>query len=396
MNSAGAGSKLRVRSIDALRGLIMIIMALDHTREFFHAGSMIFQPENLSRTTAGLFLTRWITHFCAPVFMFTAGLGAFLWLSRGRTKGELTSYLWKRGLWLVVLEVTALRFATNFSLTEGMVLLTVLWALGWSMIALSLLIHLPGRWLAVLSLAVIALHNLTDSVAAAQFGPNAWIWNLIHQPGVFLAGGVPVLAAYPLVPWVFVMSSGYCFGSLFTLAPERRRQWLLRIGWGLTVAFFALRAINVYGDPVPWSTRWPGMTVLSFLRTTKYPPSLDFLLMTMGPSILLLGWMEKMSFQRTNPLIVFGRVPLFYFIVHFFVIHVLTIPLGFLKYGEWRFLLHVLPSMGGDAKLYPPNYGYELWVVYTVWVSVVVMLYPICLWFSRLKERRKEWWISYL
>ena len=189
--------KSRVRSVDALRGLVMIIMALDHVREYFHSGAMTFQPEDLSRTTAALFFTRWITHLCAPVFMFTAGLAAFFWLSRGRSKGELTRFLTKRGLWLVMLEVTVVRFAMTFSLSQGMVILTVLWALGWSMVMLGALVHLPVPVLATLSIAVIALHNLADSVTASQFGATAWIWNLVHQLGVFQAGGVQVLATEP-------------------------------------------------------------------------------------------------------------------------------------------------------------------------------------------------------
>ena len=194
--------RTRVPSIDALRGLIMIVMALDHTREFFHIGAMSFQPEDLTRTTTALFFTRWITHICAPVFMFTAGLGAFLWLRhglrRGRTVSQLSHFLWKRGLWLVLLELTALRFAMNFTFVNGIVFLSILWALGWSMVALGFLVRLPIRALAVLSIAVIALHNLADPVSASQFGAAAWVWNILHQPGVFRVGGAPVHAAYPL------------------------------------------------------------------------------------------------------------------------------------------------------------------------------------------------------
>ena len=374
----------------------MIIMALDHTREFFHAGAMSFQPDDLSRTTAALFFTRWITHFCAPVFMFSAGLGAFFWLSRGRTIGQLSHFLWKRGLWLVVLELTALRFAMNFSLLTGIVLLSILWALGWSMVVLGFLMRMPIRALAVLSLGVIALHNLADPVTASQFGAVAWAWNILHQPGVFRVGGSLVLAAYPLVPWIAVMAAGFCFGPVVTLDPRRRRRWMVQIGLGLTLAFLVLRGINIYGDPNRWSTQVPGMTVLSFLRCTKYPPSLDFLLMTLGPALLLLALLDRFTFRRRNPLIVFGRVPLFYFLVHFFVIHVLTIPFALLRYGRADFLLNPLPSMGGPAKLYPSDFGYPLWVVYAVWAAVVVLLYPLCLWFARLKERRSDWRLSYL
>lgn len=386
----------RVPSIDALRGLVMIIMALDHTREFFHAGAMSFQPDDLTRTTAALFLTRWITHICAPVFLFTAGVAAFFWWRRGRTKSQLSRFLWKRGLWLVVLELTVLRFAMFFSLTSGLVILSVLWVLGWSMVALGVLVHVPVRVLAALSVAVIALHNLADGIAATQFGSAAWLWNILHQPGIFRVGEAIVLVAYPLVPWVAVMAAGFCFGPVMTLDPPQRRRWLTRLGLGLTLAFFALRALNVYGDPAPWSTQVSGMTVLSFLRTTKYPPSLAFLLMTLGPALLLLSWLDRVRFAPTNPLLVFGRVPLFYFLVHFYVIHLLAFPLAWLRYGEVAFLLNPLPSLGGPATLYPPSYGYDLWVVYALWTTVVALLYPLCAWFARLRERRRDWWLSYL
>src|ERR1017187_4398632 len=388
--------KSRVRSVDALRGLVMIVMALDHLRESYHSGAMSLQPEDLTRTTAALFFTRWITHFCAPVFIVTTGLGAFLWLSRGRTRSQLSRFLWTRGLWLVVLELTVFRFAMFFSLTSGVVMLLVLWALGWSMIALGFLAHLPVRVLAVLSILVIVLHNLADPVQASQFGSAAWVWNVLHQPGIFQVAGVPVLAGYPLVPWIAVMSAGYCFGPVLALNAVERRWWMIRIGLGMTLAFLVIRAINVYGDPQRWSARVPGMTVLSFLKCTKYPPSLDFLLMTLGPALLLLACLERVNLTRTNPLLVFGRVPLFYFVVHFCVLRFMTIPMALLRYGNAAFLFQPAPSMGGTAKLYPPNYGYELWVVYVFWIALVLALYPLCLWYARLKERRIDWWLSYL
>jgi uncharacterized membrane protein len=386
-------SKLRLQPIDVLRGLVMILMALDHTRDFFHSGAMSFQPEDLARTTTVLFFTRWITHICAPVFMFTAGLGAFLRLNRGGPKSELSAFLWKRGLWLVFLELTVVRFA--FSFGSGPAILNVLWALGWSMVALSLLVHLPVRVLAVVSLLAIALHNLADPVRASQFGAASWIWNLLHQSGAVDWSGVVVVIAYPLVPWVAVMAAGFCFGRVVIPEARQRRKWIARIGLGATAAFLVLRAINLYGDPQPWSRRIPGMTVLSFLRCTKYPPSLDFLLMTLGPALLLLVWLERVQWTPANPLIVFGRVPLFYFIVHLYIIRLLTIPFAFLRYGQAGFLLYPLPSIGGTAKLYPPGFGFPLWVVYAVWAAVVAMLYPLCVWFGGLKQRRKDWWLSY-
>ena len=390
------GTNPRVTSVDALRGFVMIVMALDHTREYFHAGAMSFQPEDLTRTTAVLFFTRWITHICAPVFMFTAGIGAFFWLRRGRTVSQLSRFLWKRGVWLVFLELTVLHFVMTFSMVKGLVFLSILWALGWSMVALGFLVRIPIRALAVLSIAVVALHNLADPVRAGQFGAAAPVWNILHQPGAFRVDGALVVAAYPLVPWFAVMALGFCFGAVVTLDPARRRWWMLRIGLGVTLAFLVIRAINIYGDPNPWSTKIPGMTALSFLRCTKYPPSLEFLLMTLGPALLLMAWFDRLPLTKTNPLLVYGRVPLFYFLVHFFVIHLLTVPFALVRYGHAAFLLNPLPSIGGQAKLYPPDFGYSLAVVYAVWIGVVALLYPLCLWFARLKERRNDWWLSYL
>ena len=374
----------------------MIIMALDHVRDFFHTGAMSFQPDDLSRTTAALFFTRWVTHICAPVFMFTAGIGAYLWLRNGRTPRELSWFLVQRGLWLVFLDLFVIRLAMTFSLTSGLVLVSVLWALGWSMVVLALLIHLPIRPLAILSIAVIALHNTLDGIQATQFGSLAWIWNLAHQLGVFKAGEIPVLASYPLIPWFAVMAAGYCFGRVFDWDAEQRRALLIKTGFALIVAFVTLRAINLYGDPQPWTTKFPGMTLLSFLRVTKYPPSLDFLLMTLGPAMLLLAWFDRIDFSWANPLIVFGRVPLFYFVTHLYLTHLLAFPLAYLRYGTAGFVLNPLPSMGGDAKLYPPDYGYSLAFVYLLWIAVVVVLYPLCRWFAGVKRRRRDWWLSYL
>ena len=290
----------------------MVIMALDHTRDFFHDGAMTFSPEDLTRTTPILFLTRWITHVCAPVFLFTAGVGAFLRLQRpGSTKGQLSRFLWTRGLWLVVVELTVMRLAMNFSLdTRFPVLLLVLWALGVSMIALAAIIHLPHRLLAVASVAVIALHNGLDGIQASQFGGFAGLWNVLHQPGVFFLGGVPVVAGYPVVPWVAVMAAGFTAGPLFLRTPHARQRTLVTWGTVLILTFIALRAVNLYGDPVPWSSQaTPVMTAISFLRTTKYPPSLLFLLMTIGPALLALAYLERRGLGVSHPLVIIGRVP---------------------------------------------------------------------------------------
>lgn len=386
----------RITSIDALRGLVMIIMALDHTREFFHIDAMSFQPEDLTRTNAVLFFTRWVTFFCAPVFMFTAGAAAFFKLNRTQDKKQLSHFLWTRGLWLILLELTILRFAIFFSLTSSMVLLTILYALGGSMILLALLIHLPIRILSIVSIGIILLHNLFTPISAAQFGPFNWVWNLLYQPGVFLAGPVPFFVAYPVIPWAAVMAAGFCFGRVYLLPSKERCRILSFVGWSCIAAFFVLRGINLYGDPVPWSTQIPGAAILSFFNCTKYPPSLDFILMTMGPAFLLLSWIDRIQFQKNNPLLIFGRTPLFYFLIHFFLIHALTIPFALVRYGSISFLRHPLPSLGGPSSTYPPDFGYSLWLVYAVWIAVVVALYPMCRWYSRIKESNRYRYLRYL
>ena len=370
----------------------MVIMALDHVRDYFHNAAQQFQPDDLTRTTAAIFLTRWITHFCAPVFMFAAGASAFMWYRNGHSKGELTGYLVKRGLWLVLLELTVLRFAMNFSLVKGPVLLTVLWALGWSMVALGLLSWLPVRVLAMLSVVVIALHNLLDPIT---FDGKAWWWNLLHQPGlVGQPAGVVIVVAYPLIPWIFVMAAGFCFGHILVMDADARQKWLIRIGLGLTVLFVVIRAINIYGDPRPWSMET--MPVLSFLRCTKYPPSLDFLLMALGPAMLLLAWFYRLDLPKTNPLVLIGRVPLFYFLGHFLLLHLLTVPFAWIAYGKGWFALNAPPAAGGPADLFPPHYGYGLGVVYFAWILVVILMYPLCLWFGKLKQRSRNPWLAYL
>jgi uncharacterized membrane protein len=334
------------------------------------------------------------------VFFFTTGLGAFFRSTRGHT-ASLTVHLVKRGLWLVVLELTALRFATMFSLLNGPVFLTILWALGWSMVALGFLSRLPILPLAIGSILVILLHNLADPITAGSLGPAGPLWSILHQPGAIPIDGIVFLVGYPLVPWVAVMAAGYCFGPVMSLSPRARQSWMVGIGLGMILAFFALRGSNGYGDPVPWSSEIPGKTILSFFRCTKYPPSLDFLLMTLGPALLILAWFDRLDQTTTqlspsNPLIVFGRVPLFYFLIHFLLIHLLTIPAALLRYGKIGFLKNTLPSLGGSSDLYPPDYGYGLAVVYGVWILIVLVMYPLCLWFSRLKARRRDWWLSYI
>ncbi|HLZ11549.1 MAG TPA: heparan-alpha-glucosaminide N-acetyltransferase domain-containing protein [Candidatus Acidoferrum sp.] len=390
----------RILSVDALRGLIMIVMALDHVRDYVSAAAMSFNPTDLSRTTAALFFTRWITHFCAPVFAFTAGIGAFFFEQNGRTKSQLSRFLLSRGLWLVFLEVTVVRFLWLFQvrLHGSIVPLLVFWMLGLSMIFLAALVHLPVRILAPLSLFVIAAHNLLDPIDPARFGRAAFLWDVFHQPAGFPFHGGFAFIAYPLIPWIFVMSAGYCFGNVLRWDPLRRRKFQVAVGVACTIAFLILRAWNHYGDSALWSHQKSALfTMLSFLNVTKYPPSLLFLLMTVGPALIALAFLEKFHFSSANPLIVFGRVPFFYFLFHIAAAHLVSIGLGALRYGPRAFLLGPPPTLGGSSDLFPPDYGFSLPIVYLVWVAVVVIAYPLCRWYASLKQRRRDlWWLSYL
>ena len=391
----------RLASIDALRGLVMIIMALDHVRDFFHRGAMSGSPTNLAATTPVLFFTRWVTHICAPVFMFTAGLGAYCyWRNGGRTRAQLSWFLITRGLWLVVLELTLMQLAYNFDISSQYpIFLLVLWALGACMIILAALVWLPLPVLTGISIATIVLHHLLDGISARSFGAYGPWWNLFHQIGAFPFAGRTFIAAYSLVPWFAVMALGFCCGPLFGKAVTPRQRILIGMGVGAIVGFVIVRGLNVYGDPVPWSVQSSGVvTVLSFLNATKYPPSLSFLLMTLGPAFLILAWFERVKFSRSNPVIVFGRVPLFYFVLHFFLAHALAVVAAVATYGTsaWTFMFQPVPSMGGAAQSFPAGFGYGLWVTYVMWALIVCVLYPLCKWYGTIKHRTDSNWLTYV
>jgi uncharacterized membrane protein len=390
----------RLTAVDALRGLVMVIMALDHVRDFFHAGAMSFPPEDLTRTTPVIFFTRWITHVCAPSFFLLAGAGAWLRFARDGSKARLSRFLWTRGLWLILVELIVMRLAMNFTLSpQYPVILLILWALGLAMIALAALIHLPLRVLAAISVAIIVLHNTLDGIQAAQLGAFEGLWRILHQPGFFMPAGIPVVVAYPVLPWIGVMGAGFCLGSLFSRPPAERQRLFLTLGLALVAAFVVLRFVNSYGNPLPWSSQPSALfTLLSFLNTTKYPPSLQFLLMTLGPALILLAYFDRRQPAAGHPLVVIGRVPFFYFVLHFWLIHILASVMAFFRYGSasLAWLFSPLPSMGGAAESFPPGFGYPLWVSYVVWIAVVLMLYPLCLWFGRVKKRSQAWWLGYL
>jgi uncharacterized membrane protein len=395
-------ARVRLDSVDAVRGIVMVIMALDHVRDFFHAYGKAFDPTDPSKTWTLLFFTRWATHFCAPTFVFLAGTGAFLSTRRGKSKPELARFLLTRGLWLVVLELTLVRFGWFFNFDYHVMIAQVIWAIGWSMVVLAGLVLLPVRVVAFFGLALIFLHNLLDGLSAESFGSFRWLWVVLHEQNVLMPWpGYAAFVAYPLVPWIGVMAAGYAFGELLTLERERRRRILFVLGAAAVVLFVVLRALNVYGDPQPWVSQERGAwyTFLSFLNTTKYPPSLLFLLMTLGPSIIAVALFDRGGGREPNallrPFVVFGRVPMFYYLLHVPLVHLAAVLFAYAKYGraEWLFLNWPPP---GQPQLEPPGYGYDLLVVYLVWLGVVLALYPLCRWFAGVKRRRRDAWLSYI
>lgn len=390
----------RIRSLDALRGLVMILMALDHVRDMLHHDALLYSPTDLTRASPILFLTRWVTHFCLPVFMFCAGVGAKLWLDNGRSTSALSRFLFTRGLWLMFLEITVMRLAYNFSFSLHYTwFLLILWGFGVCMVAFSALVWLPLRWLLGVSILGIALSPLLDFVQPPSSGPLLWIWTLCRQPGLVSVGHLQMVSPYPLVPWLFVMSSGFCFGALMHKTPRELSRLSALLGGSACVAFLAIRWLNQYGDPAPWAHGKNAVyTALSFLNCTKYPGSIDFILMTLGPALLLFALFCQVDWRSANPLIVFGRVPLFYFILHFYLIHLAAVLVDFVRYGSsaLTFTFMPLPSIGGDPKLFQSSYGVPLWGVYLTWVLGLALLYPVCVRYGRLKARHRNSWLQYL
>jgi len=399
----------RIDSIDLLRGVVMVLMMLDHTRDFVHSATPQFQPEDLERTNVALFLTRWVTHFCAPTFVFLAGTGTYLQLARGKSKSELSRFLVTRGLWLIVLEFTLVRFGFTFNLNYSFFgAMQVIWVIGLSMILLAGLIYLPTVIVGAFGVLMIALHNLLDSVRVPSWrGPDSPVpsfgtklWMILHQqfeafPILWFFPSPVVVVIYPLIPWVGVMAAGFAFGSVYQLTPERRRRLLLITGAGLSLLFVLIRVINEYGDPSPWSRQSSTVfTVLSFINTSKYPPSLDYLLMTLGPAILALAAFEKSSAARgglSRFFITFGRVPLFFYLLQWLTAHSISVILHF-AFGKPVGWLFQNPGIAAA----PPGVGFNLVVVYLSWFAGIAILYPLCKWFARVKARRRDWWLSYL
>ena len=372
------GVSARIVSIDVLRGLVMALMALDHTRDFFGAGD--FNPRDVS--DPALFLTRWVTHICAPTFILLAGISAFLY-GRGRSAGELSRFLLIRGLWLILLDLTLIKFGWRFDVDFYRITAGVIFLIGASMVALAALIWLPRWVIAAVVLVMLVGHNLLDGVRAEELDRAGWAWHILHQRGLVpLADGATLYILYPLIPWIGVMAAGYLLGPVMQLEGEARQRFLFRLGAAITLGFMILRASNLYGDPAPWAVQetWIS-TLLSFIDCEKYPASLLYLMMTLGPALMLLACFEHARGTFAGFLATYGQVPFFYYVVHLYLIHGLAVATGL--------------AMTGTVTR-TPTIGFSLAGIYFVWLIVLLLLYPICRWFAELKKGSRGWWWSYL
>ncbi len=386
-------TKTRIESIDLLKGLVMVIMALDHTRDYFHYSAFFFDPTDPTQSTLPIFLTRWITHFCAPTFCFLAGLSAFM-VGKRKSKSELSSFLVKRGLWLVFIEMTIVNFAWYFDVYFRSPGLLVIWSLGISMIVLAALIHLPRRFILVFSLLLIFGHNLLDNI---HFEGNMF-WSILHEPTFFkISDSVMFLVGYPIIPWIAVMALGYYFGTFYDKSYDsiKRKKLFNLIGISAIILFIIMRFINHYGDPILWKDyETATKDLIVFLNPSKYPPSLLYLLMTLGAAFLFLANTEKLKGKLVDFFSIFGRVPFFYYIIHIYIIHLLAMLFAQLSGYGWEIM--ILPAWISEVPALK-GYGFSLWVVYAVWVGIILLLYPMCKKFDTYKQSQKEkWWLSYL
>ena len=387
-SSTTTTSSERIRSIDIVRGLVMVLMVLDHVRD--HVSGSRADPTAALHPEPVLFFMRWVTHFCAPTFIFLAGTSAYFY-GKKASGAELSRFLWTRGLWLVVLEVLIVRQGWTFSLSPRLgVVLQVIWVIGASMIVLAALVRLPLRVVTAVGLSVVLLHNLLDGIDPKALGAFGLWFRLLHVQGPMSVLGAPVLVVYPLVPWFAVMALGFACGAVFDRPRPERARLLLRLGLGLCVAFVLLRGLNLYGEPHPWTASGSlGESWMKALATTKYPPSLHYLAMTLGPLLCALGLLERFPQLEFPRLHVLGRVPLFLYVTHIYLAHALALLLGTLSgFSPAAFLAPFFQ--------FPPGYGYGPASVLLVWVLVLVLLYPACRWYARIKQTQRSAILSYL
>jgi uncharacterized membrane protein len=396
---SGGARAYRLTSIDVLRGLVVIVMALDHVRDHFHYGS-VQDPMNDPNISVALYLTRWVTHFCAPVFVCLAGVSAGLMTGR-RNPASLGGFLLRRGLWIIVVELVVISLATTFKLsgmpeTGGLILipLQTLWAIGGSMLVLAGAQFLGRAACLALGVAIVAGHNLLDPVwpmTVNLFTPGPPLWVSLHAQMAWVARPFYVAIVYPLLPWVGVMLLGFGLSGVFQLEPGERNQRLTLGGLAAVAVFVALRASHVYGDPNPWMVQSAGVvpTILDFMNVSKYPPSLLFVLATLGPAAVFCARADRLPRGVRDVMVAYGRAPFAFYMVHFYVIHALAVMLGVLQGFKASQMMTLL-------IFFPKGYGVPLPAVYLVWLAVVASLYPLCRWVSAVKARRTDWWLSYL
>jgi uncharacterized membrane protein len=386
----------RIDAIDMLRGVVIVLMVLDHVRDFFHADAFAFNPLDPSRTTITLYATRWITHLCAPTFVFLAGVSAYLQAARGKLPAQLSPFLLKRGIWLIALEVTAVSFGWSFSFASP-VFLQVIWAIGWSMIALAALVWLPPVSVLAIGVAIVAGHNLLDPIVPQDFGSAAFVWTLLHEGAPIPGPANPIgFALYPILPWVGVMALGYGCGPLFTLEPTRRARLVPAVGLAMLSTFAVLRGARLYGDPAAWDMHqtWVAST-MTFFDVTKYPPSLHYVLITLGLALTIWPLLTRLRGRAANVLVTLGAVPLFVYVVHIYLAHALAVAANA---GAGRDVAGLFDTfrkaMSSPDRLH--SLGFQLPVVFAAWLVVLVLLYPPARWFASVKARRRDWWLSYL
>jgi uncharacterized membrane protein len=393
----GSTGKTRISSIDIMRGLVMVVMALDHARDFYHADALAFDPTDLDKTNPILFFTRIITHYCAPTFVLLSGTAIRI-SHQYKTKKALSIFLLTRGFWLIFLEVTVIRFSWLFQFYYDSTALQVIWAIGVSMMILSILIHLPLKVIVGLGVLITLGQDVLHAIHFKSGDSYFEIWVLAYQSGL-----VPidtnhfVLVFYPFLPWLGIMLIGYGIGEWYISGfdQRRRKKFLFRTGLAAIVAFVMLRYFNLYGDPAPWSFQKDVLyTFMSFINVSKYPVSLLYTLMALGPVLIILAWIENRRSIVLNPFAIFGRVPLFYYILHLFLLHIGALAsymiLADKSFSELDF--HIAVSFGGV----PPGAGYPLVGTYIAWIIVVVVLYPLCKLYNKYKSTHKQWWLSYL
>jgi uncharacterized membrane protein len=389
--------KQRINSIDIMRGLVMVVMALDHARDFFYVGGYANDPTNLTATTPFLFFTRWITHYCAPTFVFLAGTSIFLNLQK-KNKKDLSIFLLTRGLWLIVLELVVVRFAIVFNFYYDVIFFQVIWVIGGSMVCMAGLIHLSYKTILAIGFLIVFGHNIADAFRLQPGDTFYAMWTVLRQSGLVpLTDKNALFVIYPLLPWLGIMMLGFGLGKLYTgeFTKAQRRKILLILGASAVGLFIILRFINVYGDPAPWSVQQNSLfTFLSFINTTKYPVSLLYTLMTLGPVLIILAVMENVTLTFLKPFQVFGRVPMFYYVLHFSLIHLISLLLFMNKTGKSlsEIDFHFAKSFGGITT----EGGYSLGITYLLWMAVVLFLYPLCVWYNKYKSTHKDWWLSYI